>query len=63
VQSTNEVRFIKLKVAKRFQNILYKILQINYFLFNFKRTDLLVCFLILYMAIFAVSISIENAER
>jgi len=43
------VSFIKLKVARHFWNMLYQILQINYVLFHFNRTNLSVCFLILYM--------------
>jgi len=36
-ESINEVRFMKRKVARHFWNILYQILQINYFLFHFNR--------------------------
>jgi len=49
VQSINEVRFMKLKVTRHFYNMLYQILQINYFLFHFNRTNLSVYFLILNM--------------
>jgi len=48
VQSIDEVRFTKLKVARHFYNMLYQILQINYSLFHFNGTNISFCFLILY---------------
>jgi len=36
----NAIRFMKLKVDRHFSNLLYQILQINYFLFHFKHIGL-----------------------
>jgi len=47
--SNNEVCFMELKVARHFLNMVYQIFQINCFLFHFNRTNLSVCFLMLYM--------------
>jgi len=62
VQIINEVRFMKMRVARKFLKratqppqyifsrpcMLYQILQMSYFFFNFNRTNLSVCFLILH---------------
>jgi len=39
--------FHETESSQTFLNILYQILQINYFLFHFNRINILVCFLIL----------------